>query len=290
MAYHKPWASRASRPCYFRLTLRREDRPHHHAPDRRRAQENTLLCCEGQHDRGHEVTLITGPPLGPEGSLLERAERLWLSRRSARRDAPLDPAGQGSGGRISQLVRRLREIEAGRRAHAQQQGGDHRAVGGAAGAGVPVDRPHDPRAGVHGLHLRGGERVSTDGLERATAPITTRIVCVADAMRDQSLAAHVGRPEQYVTVYSGMKTAPFLDPPVPREQVRRRLGLQDEHVAVGTIARLFDLKGHDDLLDSRPQLCRRFPNLRFLWVGDGLLRGAVRAADRGDGAAATGSS
>src|SRR5687768_13083413 len=39
------------------------------------AQENTLLSCEGQHDRGHDVTLITGPPMGPEGSLMERAER-----------------------------------------------------------------------------------------------------------------------------------------------------------------------------------------------------------------------
>src|SRR5258708_9344132 len=37
------------------------------------AQENTLLSCEGQHDRGHEVTLITGPAIGPEGSLMERA-------------------------------------------------------------------------------------------------------------------------------------------------------------------------------------------------------------------------
>src|ERR1051326_7445344 len=37
------------------------------------AQENTLLSCEGQHARGHEVTLITGPAVGPEGSLMERA-------------------------------------------------------------------------------------------------------------------------------------------------------------------------------------------------------------------------
>ena len=37
------------------------------------AQENTLLSCEGQHDRGLEVTLITGPAIGPEGSLMERA-------------------------------------------------------------------------------------------------------------------------------------------------------------------------------------------------------------------------
>src|SRR5258706_10684216 len=39
------------------------------------AQKNPLLSCEGQHDRGHEVTLITGPPIGPEGSLMERATR-----------------------------------------------------------------------------------------------------------------------------------------------------------------------------------------------------------------------
>src|SRR4051812_11010228 len=39
------------------------------------AQENTLLSCEGQHDRGHQVTLITGPPIGPEGSLMDRALR-----------------------------------------------------------------------------------------------------------------------------------------------------------------------------------------------------------------------
>ena len=38
------------------------------------AQENTLLSCEGQHGRGHDVTLVTGPPLGPEGSLMERAK------------------------------------------------------------------------------------------------------------------------------------------------------------------------------------------------------------------------
>src|SRR3954463_8099808 len=39
------------------------------------AQENMLLSCEGQHDRGHEVTLITGPAIGPEGSLMDRATR-----------------------------------------------------------------------------------------------------------------------------------------------------------------------------------------------------------------------
>ena len=39
------------------------------------AQENTLISCEGQHDNGHDVTLMTGPAIGPEGTLLERAQQ-----------------------------------------------------------------------------------------------------------------------------------------------------------------------------------------------------------------------
>ena len=102
-------------------------------------------------------------------------------------------------------------------------------------------------------------------------------------MRDQSLAGSVGKSEQYVTVYSGMDTAPFIHPPVSRADVRRRLGLGDEHIAVGTIARLFDLKGHEDLLDLAPRLCDKHPNLRFLWVGDGSLRGEFEARIAGMG-------
>jgi glycosyltransferase involved in cell wall biosynthesis len=129
---------------------------------------------------------------------------------------------------------------------------------------------------VHGLAFTASTSRMVNAvykaLERQAAPLTTRIVCVADAMREQSLAANVGTREQYVTVYSGMETGPFLEPPVARETVRRDLGIRGEHVVIGTIARLFHLKGHDDLLDIAPALCARHPNLRLLWVGDGLLR------------------
>src|SRR5688572_7410529 len=74
------------------------------------AQENTLLSCEGQHDLGHDVTLITGPSLGPEGSLMERATRYGYRvevvddmRRSI---LPVQDART-----FGQLVRRLRELK-----------------------------------------------------------------------------------------------------------------------------------------------------------------------------------
>jgi glycosyltransferase involved in cell wall biosynthesis len=233
------------------------------------AQENTLLSCEGQHDRGHDVTLITGPALGPEGSLMERAKsygyRVVEVDEMRRAILPVKDFRT-----YRRLVRLLTDINPHVvHTHSSKAGIIGRWAAHRAKAPAIVHT-------IHGLAFTAStSRVVNSvyrALERQTAPITTRIVCVADAMREQSLAAGIGTPGQYVTVYSGMDTRPFLLPPVPREVVRSQLGLADGDVAVGTIARLFHLKGHDDLLDLAPRLCAEFPRLRFLWVGDGLLR------------------
>jgi len=235
------------------------------------AQENTLLSCQGQHDAGHDVTLITGPAIGPEGSLLERAQshgyRVEILDEMRRAIRP------GMDYRVYRhLIRRLKNLKPDIvHTHSSKAGIIGRRA--AYKARVPAII-HT----IHGLAFTASTSRLVNHvyklLERNAAPLTTRIVCVADAMRDQSLAAKVGRADQYVTVYSGMETGPFLHPDVSRTEVRRQLGLSDEHVIVGTIARLFDLKGHVDLLDIAPQLCSQFPQLRFLWIGDGTLRPA----------------
>jgi glycosyltransferase involved in cell wall biosynthesis len=50
------------------------------------------------------------------------------------------------------------------------------------------------------------------------------------------------------------------------------LGLAPTDFVVGKIARLFQLKGHEDLIDSAPEVLRRHPRAKFLLVGDGALR------------------
>ncbi|HWB52659.1 MAG TPA: glycosyltransferase, partial [Tepidisphaeraceae bacterium] len=65
---------------------------------------------------------------------------------------------------------------------------------------------------------------------------------------------------------------PFIHSDQTRQAIRQRLGIADSDIVVGTIARLFYLKGHEDLLAGAPQLCAQFPNLKFLWLGDGILR------------------
>jgi glycosyltransferase involved in cell wall biosynthesis len=234
------------------------------------AQENTLLSCQGQHDRGHDVTLITGPPLGPEGSLLDRARshgyRVEIIDEMRRAILPLKDWKT-----YHLLIARLRE-----------QSPDivhtHSSKAGII-ARWAAHKAHIPGVihTIHGLAFTASTSTIVNGaykaLERWTAPISDKIICVADAMRDQSLVAQIGQPEQYVTVYSGMDIQPFLNPPVSREQTRKELGIADSDIVIGTIARLFYLKGHDDLLAFAPQLCSRNRNAKFLWVGDGLLRG-----------------
>ncbi len=95
--------------------------------------------------------------------------------------------------------------------------------------------------------------------ERWAARRCHALVSVCDAMTAQYLAAGVGRPEQYQTVYSGMDVDAFLHPARPRDEVRGELGLADDEVAFGTVARLFENKGHDDILAVAPQVHRGQP-------------------------------
>jgi glycosyltransferase involved in cell wall biosynthesis len=236
------------------------------------AQENTLLSCEGQHDAGHEVTLITGPAIGPEGSLLERATKYGYTVEvlDEMRRAILPFKDWRT---YAALKRRFRELTPDVvHTHSSKAG----IIGRwAAHAAQDAGRPLVVHT-IHGLAFTASTKKVVNKFyewaERKTAPVSDVIACVADAMRDQSLAANIGRPEQYVTVYSGMPTKPFLSPPVPRDEVRRSLGIEPDDVVVGTIARLFYLKGHEDLVALAPELCRAFPKLKFMWVGDGLLR------------------
>lgn len=94
-------------------------------------------------------------------------------------------------------------------------------------------------------------------------------------MTDLMVDAGIAPREKFTTIYSGMDVEPFLDANRNREAIRQKYGLRDEHVVVGKIARLFHLKGHDDLITAASSVARQYPNVRFLLVGDGILRDAM---------------
>lgn len=243
------------------------------------AQENTLLTVEGLHHRhGDDVTLITGPAEGPEGDLFDRARsrglKVTVLPELVRAIRPgTDWAAYR---KLRRAIRALKPDVV--HTHSSKAGILGRAAAWHERAPVVVHT-------IHGLPFGPSETAARNGLylalERWAAGRCHAIVSVCDAMTDQALAAGVGKPEQYSTVYSGMEVDAFLHPGRDREEVRVELGLEAGAIAFATVARLFERKGHEDILAIAPEVLRSNPAVRFVWVGGGTWRERLeREAER----------
>lgn len=239
------------------------------------AQENTLLTVEGLHHRyADDVTLVTGPAEGPEGDLFDRASRQGLKVevmpelvRAIRPRTDVLAYHQ-----LRAMIRRLKPEVV--HTHSSKAGILGRAAAWEERVPAVVHTIHGLPFGPSESALRNRLYVH---LERWAAKRCHAIVSVCDAMTEQALAAGVGRPEQFTTVYSGMDVDAFLNPRRAREEIRKDLGLADNEVAFGTVARLFERKGHEDILAVAPDVLAANPNVRFVFIGDGILRDRLKA-------------
>ena len=243
------------------------------------SQENTILSCEGQADDGHTLSLVFGPIYGPEGSLLDRAQshggiECIETPNLVRELAPLkDYRGYHD---LRRLIRDWQPDVV--HTHSSKAGILGRLAAWAEQVPAVVHTIHGLAFHPYQARWRNAVYILA---ERFAAKRCHRIVCVGDAMRDQALAAGIGKPGQFVTVYSGMEIEPFLNPRITRDAIRAELGLHQNDFVLGTISRLAELKGHDDLLDALGPVMRDEPHLKLLWVGDGWWRDRLlkRVAD-----------
>ena len=241
------------------------------------AQENTVATVLGLQQRpGLEIGLLAGPTAGPEGSLesaFQPCPQVLSIVPSLVR--PVHPWND-----LLALLRLTKIFRLTRpdivHTHSGKAGILGRWAAHRAGVPIIVHTIHGPSFGpFQGAPANGLFR----GAERFAAPFTAHYVSVAEAMTRQYLAAGIGRPAQYTRIFSGFSLEPFLaaenDP-----AWRARLNLAPDDCVIGMICRLFKLKGHDDLLDIAPDLVRRCPRAKFLFVGDGAWRGRLEGRAR----------
>ena len=238
------------------------------------AQENTLFNCEDLiRLHGDEVLLVTGPSIGPEGSLLDRA------RAGGGPLEIIDPLRRSihpwrdwtSYRRLLQVLRDFRPDVV----HT------HSAKGGILGraAATKLRVPAIVHT-VHGAPFHPYQNPLTAAAYRAcerwAAPRCDAFICVADAMTDLMVSAGVAPREKFTTIYSGMEVEPFLQSHQHRQRIRHELGYADEHVVIGKIARLFHLKGHEYVIQAATAVIRQNPRVRFLFIGDGILADTLK--------------
>ncbi len=237
------------------------------------AQENTVLTVEGLKKTGnYDVTLFTGPPLGPEGSLIEETRRRGIEPviiESLRRN--IHPwLDFKSFLRLYFLLRK---------------GGYH------------IIHTHSTKAGIlarmaawhtnspiiihtiHGLPFFPYQHRFMNflavNLERFVAQGTDRIITVCDIMTKKAHRAKVAPLAKFLTIYSGMELDDFLKVKENKE-LKKSLGIKDDEVVIGKIARLFELKGHRFLLKGAKEIIAKFPQVKFLFVGDGNLKDELK--------------
>jgi glycosyltransferase involved in cell wall biosynthesis len=218
-------------------------------------------------ERGHNVTLITGPAIGPEGELFNQTKKqkykTIVINELIRAICPLYDS-------ISyfKIKKHLQELQ-------PDIVHTHSAKAGILGrfAAEKVKTIHT----IHGLafHPYQNDLINKFyiAIEKAAAKRTDFFISVADAMTQQALAAGIGRPEQFVTAYSAIEEEDFLAP-IPQQQLkefRQKYLVPEDAVVLVTIARLFMLKGHEYIIESAKQLSQQFRKAVWLFVGDGNL-------------------
>jgi len=240
------------------------------------AQENTLITCRLLAERGHDVTLVTGPALGPEGDLYEQARsqkfKLAVVDELRRQINPLYDAAAYF--RLRKLLAALRPDIV--HTHSAKAG----ILGRFAAHALKGDwAPHRPAVvhTIHGLAFHPYQSTLLNrfyiAIEKSAAKRTDFFISVAEAMTEQAKAAGVGLDKTFATAYSAIEEDDFLrSVPHKRQQdFRREYHIPQDAVVLITIARLFMLKGHEYIIESAVKLSRRFGKAVWLFVGDGIL-------------------
>jgi glycosyltransferase involved in cell wall biosynthesis len=235
------------------------------------AQENTLITCKLLAERGHDVTLITGPAIGPEGELFEQTKnqkyKTIVIDKLIRPVCPLYDS-------ISyfQIKKHLRQLQ-------PDIVHTHSAKAGILGRFAAYNLKQALKI-VHTIHGWSFHPYQSNWLnkfyiaiEKAAAKRTDFFISVADAMTAQALAAGIGRPEQFTTAYSAIEEDDFLQPLSEQRKkgFRQKYQIPQDAVVLITIARLFMLKGHDYIIESVKTLSKQYKNAVWLFVGDGNL-------------------
>jgi glycosyltransferase involved in cell wall biosynthesis len=117
--------------------------------------------------------------------------------------------------------------------------------------------------------LRGAKDTDTigtprEGMLRRALQNARAVIGVSDSLR--RFAVSVGcNPDRALAITNGVDGGKFF--PEDRAEARRRLGLPQDAKVMISVGSLIPLKGHHRVIDTMPELLKRFPDLRLLVVG-----------------------
>jgi glycosyltransferase involved in cell wall biosynthesis len=107
-------------------------------------------------------------------------------------------------------------------------------------------------------------------LRRVLAPLVRRYADVVMCTGKRVAEEHPGvtkRPELLVTFYPPVDVSLFRPDPMMRSTAKRKLGVENAPLVIGTVGNINLAKGHDNFIRAAAAVKSRIPGARFLILG-----------------------
>lgn len=108
-------------------------------------------------------------------------------------------------------------------------------------------------------------------IERYLAYSTDKIICLTELEKKDLLKYRIGNADKVVVIYQGLELDRYLNVNADKIKLRKDLNIKVEENVVSVIGRLEPVKGVKYFIKVAVDLAEKFPNIRFLMVGEGSL-------------------
>ena len=129
--------------------------------------------------------------------------------------------------------------------------------------------------GVHGFAFHENEswirRTLFFALEKMARNWSARIICISQPLVDLWVQRRLAPREKIRMIYSGIDIGEFGNVG-SRNKIRKELGLKPGQIAVGQVSKLWEGKGHEDIINACPRIFSEIPDLKVFFIGDGPIR------------------
>ena len=99
-----------------------------------------------------------------------------------------------------------------------------------------------------------------------------RVITVSDAINRQVVKERKVDPTKVKTIHYGVDHTKYKSYSDTSVMKRKEFGFKKDDVILGTVARLTEQKGHKYLIEAAYAITRKFPKVKFAFIGDGPLR------------------
>ena len=114
-------------------------------------------------------------------------------------------------------------------------------------------------------------------IEQVLASFTDRLIAVSEITKQELVQYKIATGDKISVIPHGLNLTPFLECSSYCGQFRAELGLDDDSILLGVVARLVPIKAIDLLLRAVAIVQQHHPSIRVAIIGDGELRESLEA-------------